>query len=185
MMNTFQKSRNEAFAKVNNENVFKTNMITIALDGSEDHLASKKLMDLVGIEILECRKKLLESKPVSTLNKLRLQIIKPEGVRIKSSNNQVPPGKGFELFDGDGDDLDVDYDEELEGEGDENYPENAEIQPSENTENDNVNTKESTDLVLLRKINDTVNDVKKQSTKPLLPFLTKIESVTANVRRKY
>ena len=42
-------------------------MITIALDGSEDHLASKKLMDLVGTEILEFQKMLLESKPVSTL----------------------------------------------------------------------------------------------------------------------
>ena len=53
-------------AKVNNENVFKTNMITIALDSSEDHLVSKKLMDLVGTEMLEFRKKLLEKKPVST-----------------------------------------------------------------------------------------------------------------------
>ena len=56
MMNMFQKSWNETYAKVNNENVFKKNMITIALDGSEDHLASKKLMDLVGTEILEFQK---------------------------------------------------------------------------------------------------------------------------------
>ena len=41
-------------------------MITIALDSSEDHLVSKKLMDLVGTEMLEFRKKLLEKKPVST-----------------------------------------------------------------------------------------------------------------------
>ena len=61
---------------------------------------------------------------------------------------------------------------------------NAEIQLSEKIENDNVNTKEPADLVLLRKINDTVNDVKKQCTKSLLPFLTKIKSVTANARRK-
>ena len=40
----FQKFWNETCAKVNNENVFKTNMITIAFDGSEDHLESKKLM---------------------------------------------------------------------------------------------------------------------------------------------
>ena len=68
----------------------------------------------------------------------------------------------------------MDCDEELEGEGDENNQENAEIQPSENIENDNVNMKEPTDLVLLRKINDTVNDEKKQCTKSLLPFLAKI-----------
>ena len=83
MMNMFQKSWNETCVKMNNENVFKTNMITILLDGSEDHLASKKLMEPVGTEILEFRKKLLESKPVSTLKKLRLQMIKPEGVRMK------------------------------------------------------------------------------------------------------
>ena len=82
-------------------------------------------------------------------------MIKSEVVRMKGSNNQVPPDEGFELFDGDGDYLDVDYDEELEGEGDEKNPENAGIQPSENIENDNVNTKEPTDLVLVRKINDT------------------------------
>ena len=38
--------------------------------------------------MLEFRKKLLESKPVSTLKQLRLQMIKPEGVRMKGSNNQ-------------------------------------------------------------------------------------------------
>ena len=54
-------------AKVNNENVFRINMITIALDGSEDHLVSKKLMDFAGTEMLEFRKKLLEKNPVSTL----------------------------------------------------------------------------------------------------------------------
>ena len=78
-------------------------------------------------------------------------MIKPEGVRIKGSNNQVPPDEDFELFDDDGDYLGVDYDEELEGERDENIPENAEIQPSENIEKKNVNTKEPTDLVVLGK----------------------------------
>ena len=103
---------------------------------------------------------------------------------MKDSNNQVPHDEGFELFDGYGDDLDVDYDEELVGEGDENNPENTDIEPSENIENDNVNTKEPTDLVLSTKINDTVNDVKKECTKSLLAFLTKIESVTVNARQK-
>ena len=43
MTNMFQKSWNEACAKLNNENVFKTNMITITLDSSDDHLMSKSL----------------------------------------------------------------------------------------------------------------------------------------------
>ena len=34
MINMFQKSWNETCAKVDNESVFKTNTITIALDGS-------------------------------------------------------------------------------------------------------------------------------------------------------
>ena len=45
-MNMFQKSWNETCPKVNNENM-------IVLDGSEDHLASKKFMNLVGTEMLE------------------------------------------------------------------------------------------------------------------------------------
>ena len=40
MMNMFLKSWNETCAKVNNEDVFKTNIITNGLDGSEDHLAN-------------------------------------------------------------------------------------------------------------------------------------------------
>ena len=80
MMNMFQKSWNEICAKVNNENVFKTNRVKIALDNSEDHLASKNLMDLVGTQMLEFRKKLLESKPVSILRELQIQMIKPGGV---------------------------------------------------------------------------------------------------------
>ena len=59
---------------------------------------------------------------------------------MKGSSNQVPPDERFKFFDGDGDDLGVDFGEELEGEGDENNPRNAEIQPSENIENDKVNT---------------------------------------------
>ena len=77
MISMFQKSWNKTCAKVTNENVFKINMVTIALDSNEDHLASKKLMDLVGTEMLEFRKELLESKAVSTLKELRLQMIKP------------------------------------------------------------------------------------------------------------
>ena len=53
MMNMFLKSWNETYAKVNNENVSKINMITTVLDYSEDHLASKKLVDLVGTEMLK------------------------------------------------------------------------------------------------------------------------------------
>ena len=41
MMQMFQESWKETCANVSNTLVFKTNMITLALDGSEDHLDSK------------------------------------------------------------------------------------------------------------------------------------------------
>ena len=49
----------------------------------------------------------------------------------------------------------------LKGRETKKTPENVEIQSSENMENDKVNTKQPTDLVLLRKINDIDNDVRK------------------------
>ena len=82
-MQMFQESWNETCGNVNNEFVFKTNMITLALDGSEDHLVSRKLMDLIGKEMLEFKENLLSSKPAATLKELRARMIKPEGVRMK------------------------------------------------------------------------------------------------------
>ena len=46
-----QESWKEKCTVVDNETVFKTNMITITLDSSENHLASKVLMDLVDAEM--------------------------------------------------------------------------------------------------------------------------------------
>ena len=122
MMQMFQESWNKTCANVINEYVFKTNMITLALDSSKDHLASRKLMDLTGKETLEFREKLLSSKPVATLKELRAQMIKPEGVRMKgqTANDKAPPDEGLELVDGDGEDLDVDYLEDLEDDSQEN-----------------------------------------------------------------
>ena len=56
-------------------------MMTLALDGSEDYLASQKLMNLVGEEMLLFRKELIASKPAATLRELRSQMSKPEGVK--------------------------------------------------------------------------------------------------------
>ena len=46
MMQIFQESWKATSTNVNNRLVFKTNIITLTLDGSEDHLASTKLMNL-------------------------------------------------------------------------------------------------------------------------------------------
>ena len=86
-------------------------MMTLASDSSEDHLASMKLMDFVGKEVLSFRE---EKKPVSTMKELKKQITSPEGVhrgkRSKSFDESLSY-KGTEQFDGDGDDLDKDVEE--------------------------------------------------------------------------
>ena len=46
---------------MNTGRVFKKNMITINFDGSEGHLASQKLLSLVGDEMLRFREELLIS----------------------------------------------------------------------------------------------------------------------------
>ena len=60
-------------------------MITLALDGSEDYLTKTKLINIIGKETLEFRDQLLSSEPAATTFKeLYAQMIKPEGVQIKS-----------------------------------------------------------------------------------------------------
>ena len=55
--------------------------MTLAFDGSEDHLASKKLTDLVGEEMPIFRKHLLKSTTTALFKELRSTITKSEGVR--------------------------------------------------------------------------------------------------------
>ena len=97
-------------------------MINFKLDGIEDHLASTKLLDLIGKEMLEFREQLLSSKPAATLTELHTQIIKPEGVQMKgqTSKDKATPDEGLELISGDGEDLDMDYLKDLENDGQEN-----------------------------------------------------------------
>ena len=164
-------------------------MITLALDGSEDHLASRKLMDLIGKEMLEFRENLLSSKPAATLKELRAQIIKPEGVQMKgqTAKDKAPPREGLELVDGDGEDLDVDYIQDLEDDSQENKEgtdgdeqgtnyENTNLVENLECEDDNMPTSNNTevmntkDLQLLQKINDTICHVKKECSNTLLSF---------------
>ena len=58
------------YDKIDNVDKYSENIITIALDGSQDHLVKKKLMDLAGKEMLAFREELLKLKPVSSLKKL-------------------------------------------------------------------------------------------------------------------
>ena len=58
------------YDKIDNVDKYSENIITIALDGSQDHLVKKKLMDLAGKEMLAFREELLKLKPVSSLKEL-------------------------------------------------------------------------------------------------------------------
>ena len=77
MMELFDNSWKTVYDRIDNVLVFKRNMITLKLDGSEDHLASRKLMDLVGKEMVQFREHLLKSKSCTTLKQLCKKIIPP------------------------------------------------------------------------------------------------------------
>ena len=81
MMEMFYDAREKTCSDVDNEQTFKSNMMTLAFDGSEDHLASKKLTDLVGEEMPIFRKHLLKSTTTALFKELRSTITKSEGVR--------------------------------------------------------------------------------------------------------
>ena len=55
MMELFHNAWEKICSDVDNGQTFKSNMMTLALDGSEDHFASKRVMDLVGKEMLVFR----------------------------------------------------------------------------------------------------------------------------------
>ena len=61
-------------ADVDKEQTFKSNMMTLAFDDSEDHIVSMRLMNLVG-------KEMLNLKVAETLKKLQSKKIILEGVK--------------------------------------------------------------------------------------------------------
>ena len=61
MMKLFDDAWKDVYGRIDNVNVFKQNMMTLAFDGSEDYLASHKLMDLVGDEMIVFREELLKT----------------------------------------------------------------------------------------------------------------------------
>ena len=98
----------EVYNKIDCEDVYNKIMMTLAFDSSEDHLASKKIMDLVGKEMIAFREELIKSKQPKDLRGLKKQIAPPEGVRRgKRSQNYEEElvDEGMELYEGDDDDL--------------------------------------------------------------------------------
>ena len=63
---------------------YKQNFLTVAFDGSEDHLVSFKLMELVGDEMKKFRDTLVSSGPATNLSALIKSITPPKGVKFKT-----------------------------------------------------------------------------------------------------
>ena len=74
MMELFHNAWEKICSDVDNGQTFKSNMMTLALDGSEDHFASKRVMDLVGKEMLVFREQLLKSTAPATIKELHSKI---------------------------------------------------------------------------------------------------------------
>ena len=102
MMRMISEAWSNVQDQVDSELAFKRNMISVALDGSEDYLISPKLRDVVGEELFEWRKCLMNSTPVESLKLLEKQMIAPKGVTRKSLSDKVviPLDEGEELYDG-------------------------------------------------------------------------------------
>ena len=81
MMKMFAESWDETLLKVNHQNAFKRNVITVKLDASEDHLVSNHIKNLVCEEIVEFRNTRTASEAPTKVRDL-MKLIKPlEGVR--------------------------------------------------------------------------------------------------------
>ena len=102
MMKLFDDAWKDVYGRIDNVNVFRQNMMTLAFDGSEDYLASRKLMDHGGDEMIVFREELLKTKSCTSLKVLRMKIIPPEGVKRKDHDegHDEEHDEGMELFDG-------------------------------------------------------------------------------------
>ena len=111
MMDMSHNAWDEVYTKTDSVDAYKNTMMTLAFDGSEDHLASKKLIDLVSKEMLARRLSEMFredlTKPVSTLKESKNLIASPEWVRRekqrKNFDEPLQDGRA-ELYGGDGDD---------------------------------------------------------------------------------
>ena len=65
-MEMFHKAWEKTFPNVYNEQIFESKMVASAFHGSEEHLASKKLMNIVCNEMFNFREELLKSKARET-----------------------------------------------------------------------------------------------------------------------
>ena len=126
---------------VNFAEVFKQLFVTNKLDGSEDYLVSDKLFDLIGNDMVEFRKKLIESRTPDTIQAVIKNIVPPEGIRRKNT-------EGAELLDFALDDAVIEptkFEEDSEEENDSNVDndEPSEVDPQQAPAADDIPMEES------------------------------------------
>ena len=93
-------------AEIDTASVFKKNVITLNLDGSENHLASQKLLSLVGDDMFQFREELLISDLPTSIHALGNIMEPPVEVRRDwGANTAISPEEGMELIDGEDGDL--------------------------------------------------------------------------------
>ena len=177
MMEMFYSAGEKTCSDVDNEQTFKSNMMTLVFDGTEEHLASKKLMNLVEEQILIFWEQLLKSTAPATIKELRSKITKPEGVRYNPKRGEALIDEGCELFDADGGSLEAD--EEINS--DNNLSDSEATETADMNINDDVSTVGSNN-------NDEVS--KKTTTKVLpsalscnLDILNEIEQITKKAKK--
>ena len=137
MMELFHNAWEKTCSDIDNGQTFKSNMMTLAFDGSEDHLASKKLMNLVGKEMLIFREQSLKSTAPVTIKELHSKITKPEGVRYNPKKCETPIDERCELFNAD--DGSLERDEEINSDNN--------LSDSEATETADINANDDVSAV--------------------------------------
>ena len=159
------------------------------LDGSEDHLVSSELYNLVKAEVVEFRKNLMESSPPKSLSALLKTITPPEGVRTRQITGTCdqPEDEGFELLDGEyNSDEDIDtltIEDEL-GKITQSAPEPV-VEDELPVGDAVIAGEEITDLQSLSRIENTVKQEISTASNELRPFFNKLISEINQQRRKF
>ena len=171
------------------ELAFKRNFLSNKLDGSEDHLVSSELYNLVKAEVVEFRKNLMESSPPKSLSALLKTITPPEGVRTRQITGTCdqPEDEGFELLDGEyNSDEDIDtltIEDEL-GKITQSAPEPV-VEDELPVGDAVIAGEEITDLQSLSRIENTVKQEISTASNELRPFFNKLISEINQQRRKF
>ena len=164
---------------------YKSLGVTAKLDGSEDHLISDKIIQLVGEKLFEFRDNLMKQKSPNSLNELLKTITPPKGIR-RGKNIA-----GSELLDCEGPEIDHDFIEMLREEtpGGQIVNESSPQTPQKATfinglvplSNLSKNQEVDSDAQFLDKLQELLANHK--TSKLFTPFVSQIRRSNMNARR--